>query len=350
MQIYNLGNRATEISPDATVLADGSCTPQLNLVKTSEGLFPEAASDLQADTELSGILAELQSSGVVDLSRFRRFGIQDCASEVVQTILDKYVAICRVMAERGLNFKPGPQYNFRGLSPDGVDVTYGDYGLFQATLIEASRDPRYRQYLIERGQELFGDRSAFFVNPPATNTVVHCKDGRVLFVKRGITAEYPFMLHEAAAGHHKPVEQQIVTLRQLILQQIQQETGVSDIGDFHFNGIAFSSGSTIDSTEKAELLTSASVDLTDQQVFEIFNGKAPHKWEVARLCSIGRKDISQLIAATDDCSREFSGLPEGVRVFGQSDNFGELGRDPNSVSYWVPVGLAGMRAEMQRQN
>lgn len=192
-RIYDLKD-AGLIFPDTTVLkASGKDLGRFVLVDNSDVLFPEAASNFEGAKELKDKLTEIQIASQDQyfkptLETVRPFGIQRGAEDIVAQILERFVKVCREKRAEGMNFTQGVQYNHYRVTDHGMEVTFGDYGLFFATLAEAAQDTTYKQHLIQEGLSILGRKDGFFVNPPATNTVVECKDG-LLFVKRGNTAE-----------------------------------------------------------------------------------------------------------------------------------------------------------------
>jgi hypothetical protein len=348
-------------SPAAVAFADVTILPNTHpdagrfiLVPSANVLFPEAANDLGAATELKGVLEGMKEEALADsryvppLDAVRRFGIQKGAEEVVEHILGRYAQAVREQPKLG----PGVQYNFHGLTEEGVETTLGNYGLFFATLIAASRDPDYKAALIEAGENVFGNRHGFFVNPPATNAVVECPDG-YLFAVRGATGEYPYMLHQIAAGHHFPDKtlpgrtadrhgRVIIPLDELVGYQVSTEVGAGaapHVQDIKMLGIAFSSGNQLPGTEKVEVLTSAYIAQRAADIWESIKGSA-HNWETKSLLRVPKEGIEQFMDATEDKEQPFI-LPSGVQRFGAER---QLGTDRASASYWVPVGLAGLLA------
>jgi len=280
-----------------------------------------------------------------DVEKVREFGIHEGADEVVDNILRRYINICREMRSSGQGFGPGIQYNFQAFSDEGVEVTLGNYGIMFATLINAAGDPDFKKYLIEKGRKLLGNPQGFFVNSPATNTVVKCKDG-YLFIRRGPTAEYKHMLHQLAAGHHDPEKsnaqemdgQTVVPLEELIAYQILSEPNIPRefLKDFKCNGMALSTGSELQGTEKAEILTQATIDLSSHEIWQSLQS-AHHKWETQAMYVAATHNINSVISGTFDSEKD--PVLHNVRSYGPT---GELGKDKHSVSYWTPVGAAGL--------
>lgn len=241
--IYQIPDGAT-IFPDSTVITQvNPNSGRFLVVQSDKVLFPETANSLDAAVELRKTLEEMQKASedgnfMPSINQVRRFGLQQGAEEVVEQILGRYVKVCREKKAEGKPFGPGVQFNFLGVSNDGVITTFGNYGLFFATLIEASKDASYKQYLLTQGSQLLGTRQGFFVNLPGTSTVVETADEKILFVNRGPTAEYADMFGQLAAGHHNP-ERTVkagtteVPLDTLAAYQIGTETGfaVQDINE-----------------------------------------------------------------------------------------------------------------------
>ena len=333
--------------PDVTIVPSTTEMGKLSLERKNQILFPEAAKDFEAAAALSSVLEGMQKKALrfqgytPKLAEFEEFGIQQRAEEVVQRILTNYVEVCREMDRNNKRFGPGMQYVFRGFNRnEGVLVTYGNYGLFAATLLYAAKDPQFKQYLIDKGNELLNDGSAFFHNPVATNAVVECKDG-YLFARRGQTAEYANMLHQIAAGHHPPQEgANEIGLDTLVRTQVATEVAApqDSVQKIRFLGLALSTGSKIVSTEKADLLTSAYIDETAEAIWERMK-TASHKWETQALYVVPRDEIEHFIKVTSE-RMEQGAVPRGVKIFGEEVPFGT---DPNSTSFWVPAGLAGLK-------
>ena len=342
------------ILPDVTVILnyDENVTSNFNIVKSDKVLFPEAANNLEAAKELKEILSKIQIYSekpgyVCPIDSVNRFGVQKGAEETVKLILNKYVEICREKRKAKLGFGPGIQYNFSKLGNEGIEVTLGNYGTFAATLLKAAEDPNYKSILINEGEKRLGNRQGFFVNPPAINVICETKDGYILIVNRGPTAEYSKMYHSPAAGHHDDPgkwgkEGDIIPLEDLIRYQINTGVGLSkkNLKEFKFNGIAFSAGDDKDifGTEKVEVLAYAKIDKTLKNVVKSLKN-APHKWETRQLLAVPKKKIKDFIKRTSDARKEVG------YVVGIKEHFNknvQPGTDPNSKSYWVPVGLANM--------
>lgn len=355
-KLYDLSGEDSVVFPDSSVVKSyGREIKGFELVNYTNVLFPDVSDDLEGSEELKNVMTEMQKKSddpeyMPGTDEVKGFGIHANSKDVVKEIMSRYVKVCRDMKKNGLGFGPGIQYNFKGFDEKNVHVTFSNYGLFFATLIEASKDKKYKEFLIKRGEKLFGARDAFFVNPPATNTVVESKDG-ILFVNRGTTAEYPFMYHQVAAGHHKPVKEKNVSLKDLIAQQIFTETGVGadKVSNLKFNGIALSSGWKIPGTEKAEILTSAKIDLTSDQIYRSISEKAPHRWETRQLLSVPREHVGEVIIKTFDSEKGNIAF-KNVKIYSLDDKPMTVQEDMNSVSYWVPVGAAGLLMDVGREN
>ncbi|MBI4149121.1 hypothetical protein HY491_01615 [Candidatus Woesearchaeota archaeon] len=365
--IYALPAKQSVVFPDVTVQMTSQ--PELGrflLVHSDAVLFPEASNSLEGAQALRTVLSNMQKSAEdasysPSIQEVRRFGIQHGAEAVVQAILEQYVAICREMKEKKLGFGPGLQYNFQQLTDKGIEVTIGNYGTFFATLRAAAADPAYKSALIHAGETILGSRHGFFVNPPATNTVVECLDG-ILFVHRGPTGEYADMYHQLAAGHHNPTDQPAITLGDLVNQQIKKETNVppESVSGFRLNGVALSTGRILPGTEKAEVLTSARVNLGARDIYQHLQ-LAPENWETRLLYLVPFGSVGEIINGTFDSSQPASGF-QGVTHYkttadGDKKTVHEytgLGRDPKtdpySVSYWVPVGAAGLLMHLGQGN
>jgi len=337
--------------PDVTIVPSTTEMGKLALIREHEILFPEAANDFEAAAALSSVLEGMQKKSLrfqgytPKLAEFEEFGIQPEAEEVVQRILTNFVEVCREMDRNNKRFGPGMQYVFHGFNRnEGVRVTYGNYGLFAATLLYAAKDPQFKQYLIDKGNELLNDGSAFFHNPVATNAVVECKDG-YLFARRGQTAEYANMLHQIAAGHHPPQEgANEIGLDTLVRTQVATEVAApqDSVQKIRFLGLALSTGSEMVSTEKAEVLTSAYIDETAEAIWARMQG-ASHKWETQALYVVPKKTVDDFIKVTSE-RMEQDAVPRGVKIFGEEVPFGT---DPNSTSFWVPAGLAGLKTYLK---
>ncbi len=341
------------ILPDVTVITEEKgIASNFRVVKSDKVLFPEAANNLEGARSLKKSLSNIQelskdlnySISKANLNEFKDFGIQKGAKEIVESILTKYVDICREKREKKLGFGPGIQYNFFGFGPEGIEVTLGNYGTFAATLLKSAEDKNYKKFLIEQGKRVLGKRQGFFVNPPATNAICETKEGYVLFVNRGPTAEYSKMYHNLAAGHHDPEklsDKGKIPLDELIVHQINQEVGLSknDLEKFSFNGIAFSAGydNNIIGTEKVEVLTYARINKDIKEILKSLEN-APHKWETRQLLSVPKENLNYLIKKTSDSKKPVGFIPELEKY--SSDV--QPGNDPNSKSYWVPVGLANL--------
>jgi hypothetical protein len=351
----NVYSKENLILPDVTVISpDKGIKSNLVVVESKNVLFPEAANSLDGAKSLKETLSDVQelskdqnySVSKSSLNEFREFGIQKGAEDIIELILKRYVDICREKREKGLGFSPGLQYNFLGLDSREVNVTISNYGLFGATLLKAAEDPDYKSMLIKEGEKLFGskNRHGFIVNPPATNAICETKEGYILFVNRGPTAEYSKMYHNLAAGHHNPEKlsgKGKIPLEELIVHQIDQEVGLSkeNLKEFNFNGIAFSAGYDKDifGTEKVELLTYAKINKNIKEVIESMKN-APHKWETRQLLAVPKENIDYLVKKTSDSKKPVGYIPGLKKYF----NDVQPGTDPNSKSYWVPVGLANL--------
>ncbi|MBU3941354.1 MAG: hypothetical protein KKF74_00390 [Nanoarchaeota archaeon] len=340
------------ILPDVTVIPKDVAS-NFNIVKSDNVLFPEAANNLEAAKELKEVLSKIQIYSKdpkysCSLDSVNRFGVKKGTEKIVELILNKYVEICREMEDKRLGFGPGIQYNFLGLSPEGIEVTLGNYGTFAATLLKAAENPDYKKFLIEQGEKLLGNRQAFFVNPPATNAICETKDGYILIANRGPTAEYDNMYHAIAAGHHDPEKLsdkgKEIPLENLIVHQIDKEVGLSreDLKEFKFNGIAFSAGydKNIFGTEKVEVLTYAKIDKTVDEIVESIERNPEHRWETRQLLVVPKQNVSYLIKETSDSKKPVGSIPGLKKYFSDV----KPGTDPNSKSYWVPVGLANLIA------
>ncbi|MFA6528915.1 MAG: hypothetical protein WCT46_05255 [Candidatus Gracilibacteria bacterium] len=355
MEIYSEENR-----PDAIVYPDATSLPirpgQLIRVKRTDVLFPEAASDFEATNELRDVLEGMRLRGindrgfVPDINEVNRFGIIQGAGPVVNEILRRYVEIARTMYDDGRQFGARPEYNFQGFSQEGVNATYSHYGLYHATSVQASKNRQYRDYLMNQGQGLLGSRHGFFVNPISTSVGIVCSDG-VLFVSRSNdVADYPNMLHTPAAGHHRPVADETVSVRELINQQVVTETGISEenISNPRLNCVAFACGNRFPGTEKVELAGSIKVNATAAEVYDMLIKHASHKWETHRLCQVDKEDLPRLISDTENAtSGSTIALPYATILGHPEENLSaracDDGATSNSGSYWVPVGLVAMR-------
>lgn len=379
-RIYDFTGKNILEFPDVTVLLpEEQISGSFILTKVNPDtiLFPEASNYYGAAKALKDVLTDMRSSALEDrdfvpeLSSVRQFGIQPGVDDVVQEILNRYVKVCLEKFDTKQGFGPGIQFDYYQLTQDGIEVTLGNYGLFGATLLEASADPAYKQFLIERGVRDLGSRQGFFHNPPATNTVVRSKDGYYLFSFRGPTAEYKNMLHQVAAGHHSPEslwdaeyknmihqiaaghfspeeiwkneeipdDMRVVDIYAQTDRQIATETGVSEdkVEGHKFIGVAFSTGYQITSTEKSEVLTKAVINVLAKDVPN-YQKDAPHHWETKRIIAVHPDNIKVFIMGTSDSSKAPYGLEE---VLGVKDS-AKVGLlpDPNSVTYMVPVGWA----------
>ena len=342
------------ILPDVTVMPKDVAS-NFKIIESRNVLFPEAANDLEAAKELKEVLSKIQIYSKdpkysCSLDSVNRFGIQKGAEKIVELILNKYVDICREKREKGLGFGPGIQYNFLGLSPEGIEVTLGNYGTFAATLLKAAEDPKYKSILINEGEKRLGNRQGFFVNPPATNAICESNDEYILIVNRGPTAEYSNMYHNLAAGHHDDPrkwgkEGDIIPLEDLIVYQTNREVGLSkkDLKEFKFNGIAFSVGDdkNISGTEKVEVLTYAKIDKTVDEIVESIERNPEHRWETRQLLAVPREKINDFIKRTSDAEKQVGDV-WGIKTYFSVDVQPSI--DPNSKSYWVPVGLANLIA------
>jgi len=341
------------ILPDVTAIPnyDKNVTSNFKVVKSDNVLFPEAANNLEAAKELKEVLSKIQIYSekpgyVCSFDSVNRFGVQKGAEEVIELILNKYVDICREKRKAELGFGPGIQYNFSKLGNEGIEVTLGNYGTFAATLLKAAEDKEYKKELIKKGEEILGNRQGFFVNPPATNAICESSDGHILIVNRGPTAEYSKMYHNLAAGHHDPDKLsdkgKEIPLEDLIVHQIDKEVGLSrgDLKEFKFNGIAFSAGYDKDifGTEKVEILTYAKINKTVKEIVESMK-TAEHKRETRQLLAVPIEKINEFIKKTSDARKDV-GYVTGIKKRFNLDV--QPGTDPNSKSYWVPVGLINL--------
>jgi len=341
------------ILPDVTIIKNKNIDGNITVFPSNGIIFPEASRNMEGANKLKEALKDVQELSKdknysikkqdLTLKKFKEFGIQPGAEDVVKSILEKYVEICREKREKGLGFGPGIQYNYTGLSPLGVSVTLGNYGIFAATLLKAAENPEYKKKLIEKGQELLGNKQGFFVNPPAINAICESSDGYILFSNRGPTAEYDRMYHNVAAGHYTPKGLNSIPLEDLIDFQLKTEVGLSkkNLIELKFNGIALSAGydENIIGTEKIELLAYAKLNKRLDEIAKSM-GTAKHSWETRQLLAVKKKYIEQLINGTSDSKKPVGEIPElitypkGVQPMG----------NPNSVSYWVPVGFANLVA------
>ncbi len=312
-------------------------------------LFPEAANDLKAAEQLNDQLKEEQRKCLENKQHspsvrdYEKFGIQKNAKETVGEILKRFTDICIKKHSKKQRFGPGVQYNLIDVGEEFMGVSYGNYGLMFATLVEASKDNEYKQLLIKKGTEVLGNKRGFFQNVPAINTCLECKDG-ILFVNRGPTAEYSGMFHMVAAGHHNPERPSLIPLNDLVGEQLNKETGleIKDVDIIRFNGYAFSSGTRIPGTEKAEIITSTWTDLSSEDVAERIKEKAPHRWESKLLFMVKPENAFDVIAGTGDKKYRADSIL-GLKTYDlRKEDFGtpiNIGTDLNSSSYWVPVGL-----------
>jgi len=341
------------ILPDVTAIPnyDKNVTSNFKVVKSDNVLFPEAANNLEAAKELKEVLSKIQIYSKdpkysCSLNSVNRFGVQKGTEKTVELILNKYVEICREKRKAKLGFGPGIQYNFSKLGNEGIEVTLGNYGTFAATLLKAAENKEYKKGLIKKGEELLGNRQGFFVNPPAINAICETKDEYILIANRGPTAEYNKMYHNPAAGHHDDKKWgkvgDIIPLEDLVAYQIDREVGLpkKDLIELKFNGIAFSAGYDKDifGTEKVEVLTYAKLDKTAKEVFESLNKNPAHRWETRQLLAVPEEKINDFIKKTSDAKKEV-GYVVGIKKY-----FSDVqpGTDPNSKSYWVPVGFANL--------
>ena len=342
------------ILPDVTAIPnyDKNVTSNFNIVKSDNVLFPETANNLEAAKELKEVLSKIQIYSenpgyVCSLDSVNRFGVQKGAEETVKLILNKYVEICREKRKAKLGFGPGIQYNFSKLGNEGIEVILGNYGTFAATLLKAAEDKEYKKELIKKGEEVLGNRQGFFVNPPAINAICESSDGYILIANRGSTAEYNKMYHNPAAGHHDDKKWgkvgDIIPLEELIGYQMDREIGLSrnNLKELKFNGIAFSAGydKKIVGTEKAEILTYAKLNKKVDEIAKSMR-TAKHSWETRQLLAVPKGKINDFIQRTSD-ARKNVGYIVGI---GKYFNDVQPGTDPNSKSYWVPVGLANLIA------
>ncbi len=358
--IYPIPANAT-VFPDSTVITQvNPNSGRFSVVQSEKVLFPEAANSLDAAVELKKTLEEMQKASedenfTPSINQVRRFGLQQDSGEVVKQILNRYVRVCREKKAEGKPFGPGIQFNFLGLTSEGINVTFGNYGLFFATLVEASKDPSYKQYLLQQGRQLLEVQQGFFVNLPGTSTIVETADGKILFVNRGPTAEYANMFGQIAAGHHSP-ERLVKTgvteipLDALVAYQIGTETGLpaQDVTGFGLEAIAFSTGGRITGTEKVEVLTTARIKRTIDEVAASIVEKAVQRWETRALYAITPEQADKVIAATFDASKP-AGSIDTFRHKGLGQENIVPGTDVNSVSYWVPVHAGALLAHLGKE-
>ncbi len=350
------------VFPDSTVVTQvKQDAGRFLIVNSDKVLFPEAANSLDAAIELKKALEEMQGAASEDanftpsLDHVRKFGVQQDSDEVIGQILNRYVNVCREKKAEGKPFGPGVQFNFLGLTSEGINVTFGNYGLFFATLVEASKDPRYKQYLLSQGRQLLGAQHGFFVNLPGTSTVVETADGEILFVNRGSTAEYANMFGQLAAGHHSP-ERLVkagmteIPLDALVAYQIGTETGLTaqNVTGFGLEAIAFSTGSEIAGTEKVEVLTTARMGRTLDEVATSILTNAAQRWETRALYAIMPEQTGRVIAATFDASKP-AGSIEAFRHKGLGPEVIVPKTDVNSVSHWVPVHAGALLVRLGRE-
>jgi len=343
------------ILPDVTAIPNynKNVTSSFNIVKSDKVLFPEAANNLEAAEELKDVLSKIQIYSKdpkypCSLDSVNRFGVQKGAEETVELILNKYVEICREKRKAKLGFGPGIQYNFSKLGNEGIEVILGNYGTFAATLLKAAENKEYKQELIKKGEEVLGNRQGFFVNPPAINAICESSDGYILIANRGPTAEYNKMYHNPAAGHHDDKKWgkvgDIIPLEDLVAYQIDREVGLpkKDLIELKFNGIAFSAGydKKIVGTEKSEILTYAKINKTVNEIAKSMK-TAKHSWETRQLLAVPIEKINEFIKKTSDARKDV-GYVAGIKKRFNLDV--QPGTDPNSKSYWVPVGLANLIA------
>ncbi len=355
-EIYQLPKDAT-VFPDSTWIKTENTRTGLipTRARADSVLLPEAANNIEAEIGLAKVLEEIQNNSAdpnfkPDWKDVKRFGIQQGAKDVIQKILERYVKVCREKKQEKLVFGSGPHYSFLQLATEGIAVTLGDYGLYFATLVEASRDNAYKSYLLRKGQDILKSRQGFFVSPPGTTVVAECLDG-ILLVNRGPTADSPHSYFQVAGGHYVPTEAQAqnpVPIDELIAYQLKKETGVdirkepdgNKVSELSFNGLAFATGYELKGTEKLEILTSVRLNISAADVAKSIQNKAEHRWETRQLLAVPRERIGEVIAGTLDASKPPMDLSEFV-VFGNDE---KPQKNPNSVSYWVPVGIAALFA------
>lgn len=330
-------NGTLTVDKDVTTWAPNEAwEPNLRLSsKTSELLFPEATLNLEAATDLKAALEELQRQALerddklrgpqdVELTKaIQQFGVPRQHIQMVKEILAHYMNICRTLNAEGKVFKPGVQYNYQGVSEEGLDVTFGNYGLFLATAGQAAKDQGYKNRLTRAGRQWTNNPAAFVHNPPAFNTVVTTTDLQLLAAHRGATAEYADMLHSAAAGHHPVNGRLIVSYEEILNKQLELELGLPfDERTVHTPlGLAWSAGKNIKGTEKPEAIFRTSVPFTESQVRGHLEESAAHRWETKQLIAVHIAHAQMLLDEEE----------------GQA-----FGSDPNSVDHWVPVGRAAL--------
>jgi len=346
------------ILPDVTAISNynKNITSNFKVVKSDNVLFPDAANNLKAAKKLKDILKNVQEDSkeegysikakYPELKKFEQFGIQPGTKDIVELILTKYVEVCREKRKAKLGFGPGIQYNFSKLGNEGIEVILGNYGTFAATLLKAAENPDYKKFLIGQGERLLGNRQGFFVNPPAINAICESSDGYILIANRGPTAEYDRMYHNIAAGHQDDKKWgkagDIIPLENLVAYQINREVGLpkKDLIELNFNGIAFSAGydERIIGTEKIELLAYTKLNKTVDEIAESMK-TAKHSWETRQLLAVPREKINDFIKRTSDAKKQVGDV-WWIKTYFNLDV--QPGTDPNSKSYWVPVGLSNL--------
>lgn len=355
-EIYQLPEDAT-VFPDSTWIKMRAAGTGLIPTRADSVLLPESANNIEAEIDLAEVLEGIQRNSAYptfkpDWRDVKRFGIQQGAEDVIQNILERYVKVCREKRQEKLVFGSGPQYSFLRLSMGGIAVTLGDYGLYFATLVEASRDSAYKSYLLQKGRDILKSRQGFFVNPPGTTVVAECLDG-ILLVNRGPTADHPYSYYQVAGGHYAPTKaqaQKLIPIDELTAYQLEKETGLdirkepdsNKVSGHSFNGLAFATGYELKGTEKLEVLTSISLNISAAEVAKSIQDKAEHRWETRQLLAVPRERIGEVIEGTLDASKPPTDLNEFM-VFGKPE---KPQKNPNSVSYWLPVGITALFAHL----
>lgn len=134
--------------------------------------------------------------------------------------VDLYMRLEKVWSEKfkeavqeGKSLFAGPQYRLSSyeLLNDGrikLDLGPTDYREFMGTNVEAGKDSKYMQTLLERGIERYGDKDAFFSNVLSICSVIETSDGKIIAgLRSDKVAEYPRCWH-TAGGHPNPTHYQ----------------------------------------------------------------------------------------------------------------------------------------------
>ncbi|MDO8467794.1 MAG: hypothetical protein Q7S56_02505 [Nanoarchaeota archaeon] len=126
--------------------------------------------------------------------------IEQTWSELVNELTAKGKGIPQSRPKLGLN-----QYVSNGNGKLELVIGVTSFREFHGTNIQASKDPDYREKLVQRGIERFNDPYAFFSSMFGLNSAVETADGKIVFGLRGEkTFHYPNCWHVIAGSADIP--------------------------------------------------------------------------------------------------------------------------------------------------